>query len=195
MNKIKLVAIFVVLFVVGLMGFLLAKRFARTTQDRAAVVKSVRALSRWETSSYTLEKIIDSGSNGNVFQQFFFGNRILLIAHGEVIGGFDLSQFSAKDVAIHGSAIELTLPAPQIMVARIDNSQTRVYDRQKGLLVPSDNNLELDSLSAAQKSIQEAACKEGILTSASTNARSQLTSILSSFGFTNITIVIPPGHC
>ena len=195
MNKLKLIVIFIVLIVVGLIGFLFAQHLMPITQDTTAVVKEIRALNRWETSSFTVEKIIDSGTNGNIFQQFLFGNRILLIAQGEVIGGFDLSSFSEKDVTINGSSIEIRLPAPQILVARIDNSKTRVYDRQKGLLVPSNNNLESDALSSAQKSIQDAACSEGILTAALTNARSQLTSILSSFHFTNVTITIPSGHC
>jgi hypothetical protein len=192
MLKLKFI---VVLIVVGLLGFLLARHLQSTTQDTTAVVEEMRALNRWETSSFTVEKVIDSGKDGNVFQQFLFGNRILLIAHGEVIGGFDLSHFSEKDIKIQGSNISITLPAPQILVARIDNSKTRVYDRQQGLLVPSNNNLESDALASAQKSIQDAACSDGILTAAATNAKSQLTSILSSFHFTNVTITIPSGHC
>lgn len=195
MNRLKLIVVFIVLILVGLIGFLLAQRFITNTQDTTAVIKEMRALNRWETSSFTIEKIIDSGTSGNVFQQFLFGNRILLIARGEVIGGFNLSNFSEKDISINGLSIQITLPAPQILVARIDNSKTRIYDRQKGLLVPSNNNLESDALSTAQKSIQDAACSEGILTTASTNAKSQLTSILSSFRFTTITIIIPSGHC
>ncbi len=191
MNKLK----FIVLVVVGIIVFLLLKQFIPTTQDTTAVVKEMRALNRWETSSFTVEKIIDSGTKGNVFQQFLFGNRILLIAHGEVVGGFDLSHFSEKDIEIHGSDIKLTLPPPQILFSRIDNSKTRVYDRQQGLLTPSNSNLESDALVTAQKSIQEAACSEGILNTALINAKSQLTSILSSFHFTNITIIIPSGHC
>ncbi len=194
MNKLKL---FVVTFLIalGILGFLTAKYLIPTAQDTTAVVKEMRALNRWETSSFTVEKIIDSGNSGNVFQQFLFGNRILLIAQGEVIGGFDLSHFSENDIKIQGSSIRLTLPAPQILVAQIDNSKTRVYDRQQGLLVPANNNLESDALVSAQKSIQETACSEGILTTASRNAKLQLTSILTSFHFTNITITIPTGHC
>lgn len=195
MNKLKLIIIFTILIAVGIFGFLIANLLTSNTQDTTAVVKEMRALNRWETSSFTVEKIIDSGTGGNIFQQILFGNRILLIAHGEVIGGFNLSNFSEKDITIHGSSIEITLPAPEILITQIDNSKTRVYDRQKGLLVPSNNNLESDALSTAQKSIQDAACSEGILNTASTNAKSQLTSILSSFHFTNVTITIPSGHC
>ncbi len=195
MNKLKFIVVIIFLTVSILIGFLLARHFTPNSQDTTAVVKEMRALNRWETSSFTVEKVIDSGANGNMFQQFLFGNRILLIAHGEVIGGFDLSNFSKNDVVIHDSSITLKLPAPEILVTRIDNSKTKVYDRQQGLLVPSNNNLESDALATAQKSIQNAACTEGILTTASTNAKSQLASILSAFHFMNITITIPTGHC
>jgi len=195
MKKVKIITVLIVLFIVGLLGFLLARHFTPTTQDTTAIVKEMRALDRWETSSFTVDKVIDSGKNGNVFQQFLFGNRILLVAEGEVIAGFDLSTLSNKEVKMNGSSIEITLPAPEILTTSINNSKTKVYDRQQGLLVPSSNNLESEALATAEKSIQQAACSEGILTTAATNAKSQLTSILSSFRFTTITINIPSGHC
>jgi hypothetical protein len=194
-KTIKRIRILIVIVVIGIIAFVVMNQSTINTQKTTAVVKEIRALNRWETASFTIEKIIDSGTNGNVFQQFLFGNRILLIAHGEVIGGFDLSQFSEKNMSVRGTNIEIRLPAPQILGAQIDNSKTRVYDRQQGLLVPSNNNLESEALTAAQTSIADAACSENILTTASTNAKSQLTSILSLFGFKNITIIIPPGHC
>jgi len=195
MEKLKFILVFIVSVFILITGFLFLQRFFVSPQDTTAVVKEIRALNRWETASFTVEKIIDSGTNGNVFQQFLFGNRILLITHGEVIGGFDLSQFSQKDIVLNGSTIEITLPAPQILFARIDNAKTKVYDRQQGLLIPSNTNIESEALSIAQKSIQEAACNEGVLTSASTNAKTQLISIFSSFHFKNILITIPSGHC
>lgn len=174
---------------------MLAKRMTSNMQDTAAVVKSIRALNRWETASYRLEKIIDSGTKGNIFQEFLFGNKILLITQGEVIGGFNLENFSDKNIKIEDSKINVTLPAPEVLITKIDNSKTRVYDRQKGLLVPSDNNLESEALSSAQKAIMNEACTEGILNKAAENARSELTSILLSFKFTEINITIPSGHC
>ncbi len=178
----------------GLVVFI-AQKYGAAKDNTTAVVKEIRALNRWETSSFTVEKIIDSESSGNVFQQFLFGNSILLIAHGEVIGGFDLSQFSEKDISTQGTSITLTLPAPGILLSRIDNSKTRIYDRKQGLLVAPNNNLESDSLASAETSIRAAACTEGILNSAATNAKNQLTPLLTSFGFTSVTISIPEGHC
>lgn len=163
--------------------------------SRAAVIKEMRSLSRLETATFTIEKVIDAGTTGgNIFQQFLFGDKILLIAHGQVIAGFDLSQVSDSDIQIEGKKITLKLPPPQILVSTLDNTQTKVYDRKKGLL-NSNEDLESQVRAAAEKSMKTAACDANILSSASDNGRKQLTTLLSAFGFETITLEIPQGTC
>ncbi|HSW96379.1 MAG TPA: DUF4230 domain-containing protein [Candidatus Saccharimonadales bacterium] len=164
--------------------------------NQAAVIKEMRSLQRLETASFTIEKVIDGGTTGNnAFTQFLFGDKILLIAHGQVIAGFDLSQISQNDIKIDGKNLIVKLPQPQILTATLDNTQTRVYDRQKGLLAPEDKDLESKAREAAEKSIRDAACKGGILQQAADNARKQLTALFSSLGFSSVTIQIPSGSC
>ncbi len=164
--------------------------------NRAAVVKEMRELQRLETASFTIEKIIDGGTTGsNVFQQFLFGDKILLIAHGQVIAGFDLSQISEKDIEVSGKNLKITLPKPQILVTTLDNTQTRVYDRQKGILSSGNKDLESEARQSAEASIKDAACQGGILAQAADNVRKQLTTLFSTLGFTTVTIEIPNGSC
>lgn len=163
--------------------------------DRASVIKEMRSLQRFETASFTIEKIIDGGTSGNVFQQFLFGDKILLIAHGQVIAGLDLSQISEKDIEIKNQNIRVTLPKPQILVTTLDNTQTKVYDRTRGILSPGDKDLESKAREAAETSITKAACEGGILKQAGDNARKQLTAFFSALGFTQISIDIPEGSC
>jgi len=177
MKRLQILCICIFICIVLLVSAVIVYNWENNKKDTTAVVLEMRALNRWETASYTIEKVIDSGNDGNVFQQFLFGNRILLVTHGEVIGGFDLSTLSAKDVSINGRSIVVTLPSPQILVTTLDNSKTQVYDRQKGLLVPSSEDIESTALATAQNQIQSAACSEGILMSASDNAKKQLTSM------------------
>ncbi len=195
MNRLKYLIVTLILIFLAIGAVVLIHELTITADNTTAVVQEMKSLNRWETASFTIEKVIDTGTNGNVFQQFLFGNRILLVAHGEVIAGFDLSKFSKNDIAITGSSITITLSSPVILSSSIDNSKTEVYDRNQGLLVPFNNNLETEALASAQSTIKAAACQEGILNNASANAKSQLTSILSSFNFTHITINIPQGHC
>ena len=195
MNKIKLVLI--ILFPLILIGviYLFVSSFSKKGYSDTAVVKQIRSLNRWETSSYSIEKIIDKGKTGNAIERVLFGNRILLIAHGEVVGGFDFSQLKDDSVKIDGKAITINFPPPAIISTSLNESETRVYDRQKGLLVGSDNNLESDAREEAVTAIRTAACSEGILNTTSENGRKQITSMLATFGFESITINIPQGSC
>jgi hypothetical protein len=161
-----------------------------------AIVKQIKSLNRLETASFTIEKIIDAGTNSNnAFTDFLYGDRILLIAHGEVIAGIDLSAVSEKDIVVEGSSITLTLPQPQILTTTIDNSKTRVYDRKQGLLTKGNKDLESEARKAAEQSIRQAACEGKILDTATENARKQLTTLLKGLGFTTIGIEIPQGSC
>ncbi|MGH7203805.1 MAG: DUF4230 domain-containing protein [Candidatus Levyibacteriota bacterium] len=164
-------------------------------QKDTAVIQQIRTLNRWETSSYTIEQVIDNGTSGNVFQRFLFGDRILLIAHGSVTAGFDLANLSNNSIHTNGKDVTITMPAPEIISTSLDESQTRVYDRQKGLLVHSDDNLESQARISAVNKIRQAACSGGILNSASDNAKKQLTPMLQALGFENVTLTIPQGHC
>ncbi len=164
--------------------------------SRPAVIQQIRSLARLETAQFTIEKIIDSqSSDTNAISRFLFGNRILLIAHGQVIAGFDLSQMSEADIEIEGHAITMHLPPPQILIATLDNEQTRVYDRQQGVLNTRGSELESEARLQAQRSIRQAACDGKILDVASDNARRQLTAFLQGMKFETVTIDIPQGKC
>jgi hypothetical protein len=159
------------------------------------VVKQIRSLNRLETSTYTIEKIIDVGTSGNKFSQFLYGDRILLIAHGEVVAGFDLGKLNEDDINVSGDTLRVTMPSPEILVTKLDSEQTRVYDRQQGLLTKGDENLESEARAEAEKVIKDAACKGGILEDASKNARNQLTGLFKSLGFATVIIETPQGRC
>lgn len=148
-----------------------------------------------ETAQFTIEKVIDAGTNGNVFQQFLFGDKLLLIAQGEVIAGFDFSKVTENDIAIENGTVRLALPQPEILITTLNNDQTRVYDRRTGLLSKGDKDLESKAREQATNLIRQAACQGNILDTASTNARNQLTALLKSLGFTTVIITIPPATC
>ncbi len=194
---IKVIAIFFIFVVALLVYQRLSKPKTAYTVNLSSqtVIKQVRSLNRLETSSYTIEKIIDVGTSGSKISQLLVGDRILLIAHGSVIAGFYMSKIKDENIKIEGSTLKLTLPAPEILVTKLDSDQTRVYDRQQGLLTKGDRNLESEARSEAEKVIKDAACKGGILEEASKNGRNQLTSLLKSVGFETVIIEIPQGKC
>ena len=110
--------------------------------SRPSVVESVRALSKLETVHYQVEKII-SGKSSGPLPDFLTSDKILLVAHGEVIAGVDLSKLRPQDTEVNGTAVTMTLPSPEILVSKLDNDKTYVYDRQTGLFNKPDPNLRV----------------------------------------------------
>ena len=163
--------------------------------NQASVIKEMQALQRMETATFTIEKIVDAGTNGDVVQEFLYGDKVLLIAHGQVVAGFDFASINEGDIQLQGKKITITLPAPTILYSRLDNQQTKVYDRTRGLLAPKNSDLEARARQAAEASIKVAACDGGILTQAQDNGRKQIMSFFKTLGFSEVIITIPPGSC
>ena len=163
-------------------------RPARFDVSSPTVVEKIRQLSRLETVEYSLDKIVEGERQSAYLPDFLAGDKLLLVAHGEVIAGIDLGQFKAGDVAVNGDAVHVRLPAAQILTTRIDNSRTRVYSRTTGLLVATDPNLESEVRQTAEQQIAQAALDDGILEKARQNARTSVTALLYGLGFRTVMV-------
>jgi hypothetical protein len=155
----------------------------RIDVDQPTVVRQIQQLRRLETVSYTMDKII-SGERPNAFlPKFLVGDRLLLVVHGEVVGGIDLAALQPGDVAIHRHKASIHLPGAEVFSTRIDNARTKVYSRDTGLFSSPDPNLESEVREVAERQLQQAALQDGILKNAADNARSTISSMLQGFGF------------
>ncbi len=161
----------------------------RVDASRAEVIRQMRDLNRFETASYSIDKVVEAGTDGNAFQQFFFGDRILLMAQGEVTAGFDLSRLDDKDISVRGNTVVVRLPKPELLNVRLDNAATRVYDRRLGLLSRGDKDLESRARLAAEESMRDAAGRADILERAAANGERQVTALLESAGVRNVRVI------
>jgi len=156
------------------------------------VVEKIQRLSRLETVVYSLDTVVEGTRSSVVLPDLLAGDRILLIVHGQSIGGIDLAQLKPEDVRISDSngsrSIHVTLPASQLFVTTIDNQHTRVYARSTGLLVPADANLESETRARAQQQLEQAALSDGILDTARKNARATITTLLYGLGFQQVDV-------
>jgi hypothetical protein len=141
-----------------------------------------------ETVVYSLDKIVEGDRENAYLPGFLAGDKLLLVAHGEVIAGIDLAQLKAGDVQVKGDAVQVRLPPAQILTTRIDNGRTRVYSRMTGLLVAADPNLESEVRLAAEQQITQAALDDGILDKARANARTSVTALLYGLGFRTVDV-------
>jgi len=152
------------------------------------IIRDVRSLARLETIQYTVEKVI-TAEQGQGTLGVLFGDKLIFVAHGQVIAGVDLSKLSADDIEIKDGILFLNLPNPEIFVATLDNEKSYVYDRQTGLLTKGDINLESSARRLAEDEIEKAAVEDGILDLARQNAENYLTRLLSDLGYPEVIII------
>jgi hypothetical protein len=154
--------------------------------DQPTVVHQIQQLQRLETVSYSMDKII-SGEHDNAYlPKFLAGDRLLLVVHGEVVGGINLASLQPGDVQIQGQKVSIHLPPAEVLSTRIDNARTRVYSRDTGLFSSPDPNLESEVREEAERQLRQAALQDGILKIATDNARSTISGMLKGFGFLQV---------
>jgi hypothetical protein len=160
----------------------------RLDMSRPTVVQHIQELQRLETVVYSMEKIVAGSQDNPYLPRFLAGDRILLIVYGEVTAGIDLGHLDGEALQISGTTVDVAMPAPEIFSVRIDNSRTRVYSRDTGLFTSPDPNLESEVRREAERQVRQAALDGGILTAASTNARTTLTTFLKGLGFETVRV-------
>jgi hypothetical protein len=157
--------------------------------DPVTVIKEIQNLARLETAQYSIEKVITAETRQGALAGLF-GDRLLFVAHGDVIAGVDLGKVQSGDIRVapDGSVV-MIMPAAEIFVATLDNDLSYVYDRDTGIFTNADQNLETQARQVAEEEIEKAALEDGVLTLAQTNAQAFMESLLRSLGYTNVTII------
>jgi hypothetical protein len=148
--------------------------------NTAAVIQQVRTLSELVTVQYVIEKVIILEDVKYI--AVLGENRVLMVAHGKVKAGIDLSHLEPSDISISGKSVRIKLPPPQITDAYLDEQQTRVVERTTGLIRMFDKDLEQTARQQAVDDIRRAARNAGILKDAETRARAQLRALFSQAG-------------
>jgi hypothetical protein len=156
--------------------------------DPVSIIHEIRSLARLETIQYTVEKVITADS-GREDLKALFGDKLLFVAHGEVTAGINLEKLGLDDVKLEGKAVSIKLPEPEVLVTRLDNQSSYVYDRQTGLLVREDTQLESLARQKAEEEIYRTAIDDGILDQARANAENYLDRLIRSLGYEDVRFV------
>jgi hypothetical protein len=174
----------------GVLASLWSALTGRNTRiaSQGSVVNRIQRLERLETVVYNMDKIVTGEKDNPFLPSFLAGDRLLMLVHGQVVGGVDFSRLRSGDIQISGKEIRIHLPNPQVLMTRLDNSKTRVYSRNTGLLVPVDPNLETEVRREAERQLLEEAVQDGILNTARQNARTTISSLLLGLGFEKVEV-------
>jgi hypothetical protein len=153
--------------------------------DPVTIIHEVRSLARLETIKFSLEKIITAETRQGVFD-WLIGDRLIFVAHGEVIAGIDLNKLEPEDLEVRGGVLYVSLPEAEIFVTALDNDQSYVYDRVTGLFTHGEVNLETEARKAAEREIENGALEDGILELAAQNAESFLDRLFRDLGYPEV---------
>lgn len=163
------------------------------TIDVASLVTQVRELSRLETASMRVVSVSTITQSYKMVPNALSGDELTFLAAGDVIAGIDLSQLQPNDVWREpDGTIVMRMPAPQILVSRVDNRESRVVSRKTGVLRRSDPNLESRARQHAEQEIRNEAVRKGILPLAKKNAETQLAGLLHKMGADKVRLVDSP---
>ena len=169
------------LFVLGVMAFVVGatavvyrlltpdtedpdtEHVVRETPD---VITAIRDLARLETTSFHMEKVMDLRERQRVaFGLMEAEDAILLVAGADITAGIDLTRMRDGDVVVDPQArvASLTLPAPEIFSAALDNKSTYVHTRDTDTLARRNPHLETRARREAEQSLRDSAIEGGFL--------------------------------
>ncbi|MFG1811387.1 DUF4230 domain-containing protein [Streptomyces sp. NPDC049040] len=201
---IGLVGLVVLALVFGRLHLLpgLPNPFAERTNDRSGPVllKSIQDMSRYEGASGNFEVVVDLQKDAKYLPDVVHGERTLYVGAGSVDAYVDLGSVGADAVKVTDDRKTATIRLPHAALERtsldpknsyIVSQQRGFFDRVGDFFGSDTGNAQKLSILAAQK-IQDAAKQTELTARAETNTRTMLQGMLTSLGFTTVTISFGP---
>jgi len=169
-----------------LVGTLLGEKPPRTTTG-PVVVEGIRELDQLATVRWTESVPVTKETGGDILERLFSGEKVIVIATGNVEAGVDLGDIQEDDVNVRGDTATIDLPEAEILSASLDEGKTRVYDRDLSPLNvhPDDDLVEEARLRAVDK-IEAAARENEILDTAEKNAEATIRAFVTTLGFDEV---------
>jgi hypothetical protein len=197
-----LALILAAIFVVAIVGIIFVVRRRRKAQglvkpearDPEALIMHIRGINKLASVTYREQLIhkYETHRNASAFTKWLRNDSVLMVAHGEIMAGIDLSKMQREDITIRGGAIQIRLPQPEIIMSKLDNEKTWVERRVSGRFANTKDTETLARIEAEQKMLQTAN-EGGILEEAFERIQQPLTQFLTSMGFSQIDIYLSGG--
>jgi hypothetical protein len=165
-------------------------------RDHAVVLASLEDLSRYVAATGRFQAVVDIEQDAKYLPDFVKGERIILIAEGDVEAYVDLSTLDDGDLVVDEDRIVITVPAPQLSEPRLDPSKTEVVANDRGLvdriddaLTSGDPSPDSELYQQADAKITEAAGQSDLVERARGNTETFLTTLFEAAGFTEVVVV------
>ena len=188
--------------VVGVLGDRIAgwvNPFDQQVVDRSTtpLLLALEDLDQYHAATGTFQVVIDQERDTQWLPSAISGERVSFLATGTVDAYVDFGA-NRVDLSADGESATITLPAPQLGEARVDAEQSRVLDRDRGLVQRvgdafADEPTDDSGLYAlAEDRLEAAAAQSDLERRAADNTRSMLTTLGRSLGVDSITVTFEP---
>jgi hypothetical protein len=169
-----------------LLAGLLGEKPPRTTTG-PVVVEGIRELDQLAAVRWTESVPVTKESGGDIWERVFDGEKVIVIATGNVEAGVDLGDIHKGDVSVDGDTVTIDLPDAEILSASLDEETTRVYDRDLSPLnFHPDDDLVQEARVRAVEKIEASARENGILDTADQNAQNGIRAFVTTLGFDEV---------
>ncbi len=172
-----------------ILGALFGDGGTKTTMS-PVVVEGVQELDRLATVRWTESVVVTKERGDGSLERVLTGEKIVLVATGEVEAGVDLASLGEDDIEIDGEKTTIRLPAPEILSSSLDEEKTAVYDRDQGVVrFQPDDELVGEARREAEAEIIATAEENGILAYAGSNAEDSIRAFVTTLGFEEVEFV------
>lgn len=151
----------------------------------------VQRLNELATAKQIIQVIIPKEENPRILQQplpeFLTGEKILLVAVGEVEAGINLDELGEDDVQVEEKKVTIDLPEARILGSSLDEDKTELYDRDRGLLKIRGNDALLEEARRdAEDTMVGVARENDIIEQAQNNAEDSIRVLVNSLGYEEV---------
>jgi hypothetical protein len=154
----------------------------------------IQRLNQLATAKQTIQVVVTEKQNAHILRkplpEFLTGERVLLVAVGNVEAGINMDEVDKEDVHVVGKKVTIVLPDAKILSSSLDEDKTRLYDRDRGLLKIRGNDALLDKARRdAEDRIVDIAKENGIVEQAQNNAKDSIRTLLLNSGYKKVVFV------
>jgi len=172
--------------------------FGQDVVDRSTtpLLLSLQDLEEYHAASGTFQVVVDREVDTRYVPSVISGERVQLLATGTADAYVDFATLDAGAVTLSpdGTTATIELPAPRLDEVRIDPEESRVLDRDRGLVerigdAVGDDPVDDSAIYAeAEDQLAAAAAGSDLLDRAETNTRDMLTGLARSLGVDEVEV-------
>lgn len=179
-------------------GWLPDDPFGRDVVDRSTtpLLLALQDLEEYHAATGTFQVVVDREVDTRYVPSVISGERVQLLATGTADAYVDFGALDdgAVTLSADGTTATIELPAPQLDEVRIDQDESRVLDRDRGLVERIGDAVEDDPVddgplyAMAEDRLAAAAAESDLRERAETNTRAMLTGLARSLGVDEVEV-------